>query len=137
MQRLNYILFIVAILAVWFGLTVQGGRSAVASVRVPTLLRAPAQCPVEPDKIFQRGVQVGEIYPPGNDPKATQYVEHWVLYDGYVYPGPGQPGLRTTIKAAPESDYKSESDFFARVPWGPGFRYVRVDCMDTDKLPGR
>jgi hypothetical protein len=44
--------------------------------------------------------------------------------------------LKTTITLAREK-YASEEDFFARVPWGPGFRYVRVDCLDTDQLPGR
>jgi hypothetical protein len=137
MQRLNYLLISLALLAVCCGLALRGSQAATASRRAAPLLRAPMQIPIDPDKIFQKGIQVGEIYAPGNDPKATQYVEHWVLYDNYVYPGPAHPELATTIKAAPESDYENEADFFARVKWGPGFRYVRVDCIDTDKLPGR
>jgi hypothetical protein len=40
------------------------------------------------------------------------------------------------IKASRQT-YSSEEDFFARVAWEPGFRYVRVDATDTDTLPGR
>src|SRR5689334_6327847 len=124
MQRLYYFLVSLAILASCFGLALQGSQAATAIRRPTPLLHAPRQIPVEPDKIFQKGIQVGEIYPSGNDPKATQYVEHWVLYDNYVYPGQDHPELATMIKAAPENDYQSEADFFKRVKWGRGFRYV-------------
>ena len=86
--------------------------------------------------IRQNGIRVGEIYVPDRERGATQYVEHWVLYDNYVYLNKDNPSLETTIEAV-RHDYESEEDFFARVPWGKGFRYVRVDCTDTDKLPGR
>ena len=137
MQRFSYLLASLAILAGCFGLTLQGGQAAAANRRAAPLLRAPVQFPVDEFGIFQKEVRVGEIYSPGKDIKATQYVEHWVLYDGYVYPGNNHPGLTTTIKAARESDYESETDFFARAPWGPGYRYVRVDCTEYDRLPGR
>jgi hypothetical protein len=85
--------------------------------------------------ILQNGIKTGEIYVPDRDPKAINYVEHWVLFNGYVYPGK-DPDLVTTIRMS-QRGYESEADFFARVPFGPGFRYVRVDCTDTDRLPGR
>ncbi len=86
--------------------------------------------------IRQNGIRVGEIFVPDQERGAINYVEHWVLYDNYVYPNIDKPSLVTTIEAV-RNDYESEDDFFARVPWGKGFRYVRVDCTDTDKLPGR
>ena len=137
MQRLSYLLVSLAILAGCFGLALQGGQAAAANRRAAPLMRAPVQFPIDQFGIYQREARVGEIYSPGTDIKATQYVEHWVLYDGYIYPGKNQPGLTTTIKAAPLSGYKSEADFFASVPWGPGYRYVRVDCTEFDRLPGR
>jgi hypothetical protein len=87
--------------------------------------------------ILQNGIRVGEVYVPERDPRATQYVEHWVLYNSYVYPSKDTPELKTEIRLAQKSNYESEADFFARVPFGPGFRYVRADCTDTDQLPGR
>jgi hypothetical protein len=94
---------------------------------------------LDPDvyEVLQNGIRVGEIYVPARDPKATQYVEHWVLYNSYVYPSKDQPDWTMEIRAAQRSHYESEADFFARVPWGPGFRYVRADCAESDRLPGR
>jgi hypothetical protein len=96
---------------------------------------APAQIDVGYFEVFQNGVKAGEICVPPRDVEAVNYVEHWVLFNNYVYPG-RDPELVTTIKVA-RRGYANEADFFARVPWGPGFRYVRVDSTDTDKLPGR
>ncbi|MGH9768201.1 MAG: hypothetical protein ACREAB_12265 [Blastocatellia bacterium] len=88
-------------------------------------------------EIFQNGIKTGEIYVPDRDLKAVHYAEHWVLFNNYVYPG-RDPELVTTIRVGRgRGGYESEADFFARAPWGPGFRYVRVDSTDTDKLPGR
>ena len=85
--------------------------------------------------IRQNGIRVGEIFTPFREPGATNYVEHWVLYDNFVNIGK-DPSVVTTLEVSKET-YKSEEDFFAQVPWGQGFRYVRVDCTDTDRLPGR
>jgi len=87
--------------------------------------------------IIQNGIRVGEIYVPERNPKATQYVEHWVLYNSYVYPSPDQSHLKTEIRVEKQIGYESEADFFARVSWVPGYRYVRVDCTEFDKLPTR
>ena len=86
-------------------------------------------------RIYQNGVQVGEIHVPG---KASQslYVEHWVLYPNYVYPN-GRNGIQTEFVPGTTSSCASEADFFARAPFGPGYRYVRVTSNDTDLLPGR
>lgn len=87
--------------------------------------------------VLQNGIKVGEVYVPERDPKATQYVEHWVLFNSYVYPSKDQSDWTMEIRVAQRSNYESEADFFARVPWGPGFRYVRADCAESDRLPGR
>jgi len=110
------------------------------AVAIPTLAKAPPrgyyQIGVGFHVIRQNGIRVGEIYVPEHERGGTNYVEHWVLYDNYVYPSSDTPSLVTTIEVGKNS-YKNEEDFFARVAWGPGFRYVRVDCTDTDRLPGR
>ena len=85
--------------------------------------------------LLQNGRKVGEIYVPQREPGAINYVEHWVLFSDYEYPGK-DPSLVTTIVAG-RTSYESDEDFFKRAPWGEGFRYVRVDSTDTDKLPGR
>jgi hypothetical protein len=102
----------------------------------------PAQAQFDPGlhDIFQTDrfgdrVKAGAIFVPRREPGTTNYVEHWVLFDNYVYPSP-ENRVVTTISASGLS-YRSEEEFFARVGWGLGFRYVRVDCLDTDKLPGR
>jgi hypothetical protein len=105
-------------------------------------LAIPAQAQIDPGvhDVFQRDqfgntFKAGEIFVGPRDPGATNYVEHWVLFDNYVYPSAGNP-VATMIVPSRRS-YTSEQDFFARVAWGPGFRYVRVDCIDTNQLPGR
>jgi hypothetical protein len=86
--------------------------------------------------IFQRGRLVGIIYVPRREEGAVHYVEHWVLFDTYVYPGK-DPHLQTTIALSRYRNYETAEEFFAKVPWGPGYRYVQVDSTDTDVLPGR
>ena len=137
MRKFGYLLISLAILTGYLWSAIRGGQAAAASRRATHLPRAPRQVPVDAAILFQRDKVVGEIYSPGTDIKATQYVEHWVLYDGYIYPGKNHPGVVTTIKINPKINYESEADFFARAPWGEGYRYVRVDCAEFDRLPGR
>ena len=112
--------------------------SALIVIVFALALALPAHAQIDPGDfiIRQNGIQVGVIYVPQRDPDMTTYVEHWVLYDNYVYPGK-DASLVTTITKSEKDEYRDEADFFARVPWGKGFRYVRVDATDTDKLPGR
>jgi hypothetical protein len=84
--------------------------------------------------IYQNGVQVGEIYVPQWGSRSL-YVEHWILYPNYVYPN-ARNGVETRIAPNPNVSYASETDFFARAPFGPGYRYVRVTSADMDKMPG-
>jgi|SRR5215469_15252034 len=84
-------------------------------------------------KIYEDGVQVGEIYVPQWG-ISSRYDEHWILYPNYVYPSP-RTGVRAEIVPEPHSSYASETDFFARVPFGPGYRYVHVTSEDSAQLP--
>ena len=97
----------------------------------------PARAQIDPYRVsigvFQNRVLVGEVLRTDLDPE--HYVEHWVLYPGYVYPSAEnrvvtelRPGLRA---------YDSVEDFFRRVPFEKGSRYVKVDCTDGTTLPGR
>jgi hypothetical protein len=99
-------------------------------------LSLPAKAQLDPGDfdIFQKGKKVGEIFVPARAVGQNVYVEHWVLFSDYVYPN-GERSLKTKIKAGRQR-YTTEEDFFARVPWSPGYRYVRVDATDTDRLPG-
>ncbi len=115
---------------------------SLIAMLVTLTLAIPAQAQLDPGihDIFQTDgfgnkVKVGEIYVPRRETGATNYVEHWVLFDNYVYPS-AENRVVTTIRPSRLS-YQSEEDFFARVAWGTGFRYVRVDCLDTDRLPDR
>ncbi len=85
--------------------------------------------------VFQNGRVVGQVYVPPRDLGAERYVEHWVLYADYVYPN-GEPGLNVEIRAG-NGSFHDEQEFFRTVRWGQGFRYVRVDSLDTNQLPVR
>ena len=74
------------------------------------------------------GTKVGEIYV-AREGEAARYVEHWVMFDNYIYP--------STIKPAREQRYTSEQDFLARVPFGPGATYARWDVVEQSRIPGR
>jgi hypothetical protein len=111
-------------------------RSFLIAITVLTLT-LPAFAQLDPGDfvIVQNGKIVGEIFVPQREVGQTNYVEHWVLFRGYTYPD-ADLSLVTKIKPGTQR-YTSEADFFARVPWGSGFRYVRIDATDTDVLPGR
>jgi hypothetical protein len=96
---------------------------------------APAQIDPGNHDIFQNRIKVGEIYVPPHAPGQLLYVEHWVLFPGYVYPGP-ENMQKLQIRPAPLR-YSNEAEFFRNVPWGRGYRYVHVTAYDTNMLPGR
>jgi hypothetical protein len=111
-------------------------RTSLAMI-MALALAVPAKAQLDPGDfdIFQNGRKVGEIFVPARSALQTSYVEHWVLFSDYVYPD-RDLSLKTKIKAGRQR-YASEEDFFARVPWGRGYRYVRIEATDTDTLPGR
>ncbi|HVQ37439.1 MAG TPA: hypothetical protein VMS31_07900 [Pyrinomonadaceae bacterium] len=115
---------------------------SLVAILVTMALPIPTHAQFDPGlhEIFQTDgfgdpVKVGEMYVPERDRGAINYVEHWVLSDKYVYPS-AEARVLTFFRPA-RNRYASEEDFFARVTWRPGFRYVRVDSTDTDVLPGR
>jgi hypothetical protein len=83
--------------------------------------------------VFQNGRKVAQIFAPERTADETSYVEHWVLFDSYVYPNRSL-SLVTEIRPSRDS-YASLEDFFARVAWGPGFRYIRVAAFESNSLP--
>src|SRR5262245_23281577 len=101
------------------------------------MLALPAGAQLDPGEfeIFQDGTKVGEIFVPDRTAGQTNYIEHWVLFSEYIYPG-GKHSRQIEIKSSQRS-YASVDDFLARVPWGPSYRYVRIEATDTDKLPNR
>jgi hypothetical protein len=88
--------------------------------------------PDERAAIIQNGVQVGEIYVPPQSDRGL-YVEHWILYPNYVYPN-ARNGVKTEIVPI-ANPYTNEEDFFARAPFGPGYRYVEATCNDSPRFP--
>ena len=89
--------------------------------------------------VYQRdGLQnemklVAQIFAPERTADETTYVEHWVLFADYVYPN---RSLSLVTEIRPSRDrYASLEDFLARVPWGPGFRYIRATAFESDSLP--
>jgi hypothetical protein len=111
-------------------------RSLLVVITVLTLT-LPAFAQLDPGNfdIIQNRKKVGEIFVPQREVGQMNYVEHWVLFPGYVYPN-SDLSLNTKIKAGRQR-YVRETEFFACVPWGPGYRYVRIDATDTEILPGR
>lgn len=55
-------------------------------------LSGKAQAQIDPGlfQIFQRGIEVGQIYVPLRS-DSCQYVEHWYLFGNYTYPSARNP----------------------------------------------
>jgi hypothetical protein len=84
--------------------------------------------------IWQAGNKVGEIYIPARQPGVSHYDEHWVLFPDYVYPGPKnlEPVRIVPLAVSP---YASQEDFFRRVPFKRGSKYIRVTADEYDQMP--
>jgi hypothetical protein len=81
--------------------------------------------------LYDRDLRVGEVFVPERAPGASHYEEHWVLYKNYEYPGPNNlRGL--VIKAeSSETPYRNADDFFARVPFRKGSKYIHVTATES------
>jgi hypothetical protein len=79
---------------------------------------------------------VGTIYVPQRATNQQIYAEYWVLFPKYVYPSVERP-VTTEIVSSAGYHYTSLQDFFAKVPWSVGSRFVTVIAVDTNVLPGR
>ena len=84
--------------------------------------------------LYESGNKVGEVYVPGRDAYATHYLEHWVLFPSYVYPGP-KSLAKLNIVPKSTSPYTNESDFFKRVAFKAGSKYIRVTSDESPILP--
>jgi hypothetical protein len=84
--------------------------------------------------IYQREMKVGEIYVHWRQPEAARYDEHWVLFPEYVYPGPKNLEPVRIVPRA-KSPYASAEDFFRRVEFVRGSKYIRVIADEYDQLP--
>ncbi|NOU13305.1 MAG: hypothetical protein HOO92_04960 [Methylococcaceae bacterium] len=80
--------------------------------------------------IHQNDKEVGRIYVPPRHAKPDTYVEHWVLYPGYVYPSNKRPGLKTIIVPLEES-FSSLSSFKNSLFLQPGSRLIEVLSHET------
>lgn len=112
--------------------------ATLAALLLVALLAVPrARAQLDPGEhsfgVYQEGALVGEIYREDTDTRT--YKEYWVLYPGYVYPSE-KSVVETTIKPG-LSFYSDAKDFFARVPWTRGSRYVSTLCSDGTTLLGR
>jgi len=107
------------------------------------LSRHVAQAQVDPEvKIYlvekgSTGVdqRVGEIYVHDREPGQTQYVEDWVLYPNYQYPGPNYLGMLNITPSPMERPYASQADYFQNVPFAKGSKYIRVTAQEFSSLP--
>jgi hypothetical protein len=95
-----------------------------------------AQLDYDTYDIYQGGVLVGTIYVPQRAADQPIYSEYWILFANYVYPSEKNP---VTTQTAPSTGYHytSVEDFFAKAPWGKGYRYVDIVALDSSALPGR
>lgn len=89
--------------------------------------------------IYQYGEKVGEIYSEADPPPELTGLEHWVLSPAYVDASSRGPAALEIIPCVhPAGDeISSARDFFRRVEWGEGYRYVRVAARSSTTLPGR
>jgi hypothetical protein len=85
--------------------------------------------------LYENGVRVGEVYVPDRVAGQTQYVEDWVLYPNYLYPGPRFIGALQIVPSPSELPYASESDFFHKVPFAAGSKFIRVSAQEYSSLP--
>ena len=85
--------------------------------------------------LIENGARVGEVYVPDRTPDQTQYVEDWVLYPNYRYPGPSFLGILNVVPNTSIMPYASETDFFQKVPFLAGSKYVRVTAQEYTSLP--
>lgn len=108
----------------------------LAALALGLLAPSGARAQLDPGnfELYQDGVKVGEVFVPDRAERARAYVEHWVLWPGYVNPGPrsGSTEIRPVALR-----YADTPDFFQRVHFPEGSRYVRIGALESSRLPGR
>ncbi len=79
------------------------------------------------------GVKVGKIYVPFRLAGTALYLEHWVLSPNYVYPSEFTGASMKIVSG--NSSYSDQEDFFGRVRFGPGSRYIQMIANEWNSLP--
>jgi hypothetical protein len=86
--------------------------------------------------LYQNGKVVGIKYVPQHYSGAKLTAEHQVLFANYQVSSARNP-IRTEVVPAPELQYANEAEFFAKVPFAPGDKYVYVTKTENTKLPSQ
>jgi hypothetical protein len=108
---------------------------AIAGSAVVFAMLLAAQVPVDTQiTLYEAGNEVGQVYRGPGDANARFYVEHWVLYPTYVYPG---PRTLAVLELAPQAvtAFESEQDFFRNAHFPKGSKYMRVTAEEFNELP--
>ncbi|MDX2149418.1 MAG: hypothetical protein SFV54_01690 [Bryobacteraceae bacterium] len=84
--------------------------------------------------LFESGNKVGEIFEPARVAGANHYLQHWVLFSNYVYPGPKSLAVLSVVPQS-KSRYSDENDFFKRVAFAEGGKYIRVTADEYTDFP--
>lgn len=84
--------------------------------------------------LYESGYLVGQIYVPERDPNARRYLEHWVLFPNYHYPG--RRFINSLLVAPVQgSGYSNEAEFFEKVEFPERSKYIEVTVEEFDALP--
>jgi len=84
--------------------------------------------------LYQNGQPVGEVFVPQRTTNVA-YTEHWILYGNYQYPGPRYVGELLVAPIPSQAPYENADELLRAAPQGA--KYVRVDVLEFDYLPGR
>lgn len=87
--------------------------------------------------IFQNGRVHGEVFVPERAPEELAYLEHWVIYPDFQYPGPGFIGALMLTPVPSMRPYADTQEFFRTAPFPAGSKYIQVESVESDTLPGR
>ena len=115
-------------------------RAIVVAALLLTVSSGIARAQLDPGikyHLYENGVFVGEIYVPEREPQSPSYTEHWVLYPNYQYPGPRFIGPLLVAPMPSMRPYESDAEFFRTAPFPAGSKYVEVQAVESDFLPGR
>lgn len=87
--------------------------------------------------LYENGSLVGEVFVPERGTGDLAYTEHWVLYKNYQYPGPRFVGELLVAPVPSVRPYADTAEFFRNAPFPEGSKYVEVQAVEYDFLPGR
>src|SRR5689334_4638991 len=85
--------------------------------------------------LYENGERVGEVYVPERDAGQATYVEHWVLYPNYRYPGPLFISALQIVPSPTENPHDTQPIFFRNVPFAKDSKYIRVTAEESKSLP--